>query len=225
MTSAGASTAIAESPVARARTLSLARFALPPAVAIVILAAALLLLMTPQWMHRALTNAGCVDFYASVSQDCYQLSDSTVRELFLGPGTFSSFPVNEASHMRDVRVVLWGFLGLASVSLALVAWQLLRRGGSPSVWRSIARGGLLTVGFVLVVGAFAALAFGPVFELFHRIFFPGGNWAFSADSLLIRLYPYEFWQLTAGALGIIAAVAGVTVWLIARRRAKALEQG
>ena len=204
--------------------VSLSGLALSPAVAVVILAAALLLLMTPQWMHRALTNAGCVDFYAALSQDCYQLSDSTVRELFFGPGTFSPFPVDEASHMRDVRVVLWGFLGVAALSAAIVVWKLWRDGRSAATWRSIARGGLLLAGFVVVVGAFALIAFGVAFELFHRIFFPGGNWAFSGNSLLIRLYPYEFWQLTAGALGILAAVAGVTVWLIARRRAKALEQ-
>lgn len=73
-----------------------------------------------------------------------------------------------------------------------------------------------------VLGGFALLAFGVAFELFHRVLFPGGNWAFPADSLLIRLYPYEFWQLSATAFGALAMLGGASVWYLARRRARAL---
>lgn len=183
-----------------------------------ILAVALLILMTPIWMHFALNSTGCRDFYAGLSQDCYALSDGTIRELFVGPGTFTAFAPSEAAHMRDVRIVLWAFLVLAAASLLIVAWRVWRDGRSPETWRAVARGGLLLAGIVVVVGLFAALAFSVAFELFHRIVFPGGNWAFSGDSLLIRLYPYEFWQLTAGALGVLAIVGGLGSWYLARRR-------
>lgn len=204
----------------RQRTLSIASVLVPPATAIVIAACALLLLMTPVWMHFALDLSGGSQALAT-PELAHQLSDRTVAELFLGPGTFSSFAAEEAGHMSDVRLVLWGFLGVAGASLAIMVWALGR--GRVSTWQALARGGLLLVGVTVVIGAFAVLAFGVAFELFHRIFFPGGNWAFAEDSLLIRLYPYEFWQLTAAALGVLLVTGGGAVSWIARRRAHALE--
>ena len=185
-------------------------------------AVALLILMTPPWMHIALDLSGGSRVLASL-QLAYQLSDQTVAELLVGPGTFSSFTADEAAHMRDVRVVLWGFLGVALASAAFVGWRLSRAGDRAKAWRGVARGGLLLCGVIVAVGLVATLAFGPAFELFHRIFFPGGNWAFADDSLLIRLYPYEFWQLTAAALGVLTIFGGGLVWWVARQRARVLE--
>lgn len=185
---------------------------------IVILAIALLLLMTPIWMHFAISASAIPGIQPSLTP----LSDRTVFELLFGPGTFSAFAPDEAAHLRDARVVLYVFLGLAIGSAGLIAWSIARRGADPRTWRSIARGGAALAVIVILLGAFAALAFGVAFELFHRIFFPGGNWAFAADSLLIRLYPYGFWQLTAAALGALGVVGGLIVWFLARRRARAL---
>ena len=219
VTSVRASATLPESAVPRPRTWPLAAVLLPPATAIVIGAVALLILLTPPWMHLALDLSGGSSGLATLQQ-AHELSDQTVVELFAGPGTFAAFAADEAGHMRDVRLVLWGFLGLALASFAIVAWRLSRHGRSPQTWQAVARGGLLLVGVTVVVGLFATLAFGVAFELFHRVFFPGGNWAFAQDSLLIRLYPYEFWQLTAGALGVLLIVGGVVVWWFARRRAR-----
>ena len=187
---------------------------------IVILAISLLLLMTPLWMHSALTTA-----WAPGGDTSYglALSDRTVWEIFVGPGTFSAFAADEAAHMRDVRVVFWAFMALAIASLAFVLWRLVRHGGEARTWRSIARGGIALAVILVVGGTIAFIAFDTAFELFHRIFFPGGNWEFPADSLLIRLYPYPFWQLSAAALGVLGAVGGIIVWWLARRRARTLE--
>jgi uncharacterized membrane protein len=73
-----------------------------------------------------------------------------------------------------------------------------------------------------VLGVVAAVAFGLAFEVFHRLLFPGGNWAFPADSNLIRLYPIAFWQLSVAALGLLAGGAGALTWWIGRRRAASL---
>lgn len=193
-------------------------------MAIAIGAVALVILMAPTWMHFALDLSGGSRALATPAQ-AYQLSNQTVAELIAGPGTFASFSADEASHMRDVRVVLWAFLGLALASAAVVAWHVVRRGKSPKTWRSVSRGGALLVGLTVAIGVFATLAFGVTFELFHRMLFPGGNWSFAPNSLLIRLYPYEFWQLTAAALGALAISGGLATWWFARRRARALEAG
>ena len=193
-----------------------------PASALVIAAAALLLLMAPPWMHFALDASGGSNSQATPAL-AYMLSDDTVAELLLGPGTFARFTAGEAAHMRDVRLVLYVFLALAVASAALVAWRILRQPREPRTWRSIARGGAALAAAVAVLGVFAALAFGVAFELFHRILFPGGNWAFPQDSLLIRLYPYGFWQLSAAALGVLSIGGGLIVWALARHRARTLE--
>jgi len=220
MTSAQASATLPERIGTTSRASSVAAALVAPATMIVILAVSLLLLMTPIWMHFALPIAW------SGGDPTYglQLSDNTISELFFGPGTFSAFGADEAAHMRDVRVVFWGFMALAAMSVALIGWRVARHGGEARTWRSISRGGLALAVILAVVGPLALLFFDSAFELFHRIFFPGGNFSFPADSLLIQLYPFVFWELSAGALGILSIVGGLIVWWLARRRARTLER-
>jgi integral membrane protein (TIGR01906 family) len=196
------------------------RILLSLATAISILAVALLLVMTPVWMHFAVGATSTANFVSP--QQAFELSDRTVAELFLGPGTFAPFASDEAAHMRDVRVVLYGFLLLSAACLVFVAASLLRAPRGVSRWKAVSRGGIWLIVAMVVLGVFALTAFEAAFTLFHEIFFPGGNWAFSADSLLIRLYPEQFWELSAAALGILASLGALIVWITARRRAAAL---
>src|SRR5438132_1500168 len=80
----------------------------------------------------------------------------------------------------------------------------------------------MVAGGTIVLGVVGWFAFEPLFELFHRVFFPGGNWAFDArSSRLVQLYPYAFWQLAATGLGTGVAVLGILAWAVGRRRARA----
>lgn len=202
---------------------------LPPATAITILAVALLLLFTPLWTHFAIGSSGGGTFLATPDM-ANQVSDKTIRELFFGPGTFSYstapgpvvFSAEEAAHLRDVRVVLFAFLGLASLSAASIAFALFRHGKEAATWRGIRHGAVSLAILLAVLGVIGVLAFGLAFELFHRLLFPGGNWAFPPDSNLIRLYPYAFWQLSAAALGVLSFAGAGIVWFVARRRAAKL---
>jgi hypothetical protein len=186
-----------------------------------LLAIALLLLMTPIWTHFAIAASGGTQATRD-SASALALSDRTVGELFLGPGTFSDYDVDEAAHMRDVRLVLYGFLGIAAVSVTFIAWSFWRAPRDPATWRALSRGGAATIVLLIGLGVFAALAFDAAFELFHRLLFPGGNFEFPSTSLLIRLYPIEFWQLSAAAMSGLGITGGLLVWLVGRRRAAAL---
>jgi integral membrane protein (TIGR01906 family) len=218
MTSAKASAVVSDRDDWRLRVDAVTARLVAPATMIVILAIALLVLMSPFWIHFALDTVR-----GPGAEPPLWLSDRTVKELFLGPGTFYDFVEDEAGHMRDVRVVLQVFLALALASAGVIGWQLWRHPDRPQLWRSIARGGLALSVTILVLGVFAAVAFDAAFELFHRVLFPGGNWSFPADSLLIQLYPYAFWELTSAALGVLAIGGGLVVWLVARRRARTVE--
>ena len=66
--------------------------------------------------------------------------------------------------------------------------------------------------------AWAALDFNGLFAAFHAVLFPQGNWMFSYDSLLIGMYPLDFWMGMAGiwfattlVLSILAIVVGATL--------------
>jgi integral membrane protein (TIGR01906 family) len=225
MTALGASSA----PVSAvgSRRLSLTAILVPAATAVTILALALLPLLTPWFMHPALDAADSALWLRTSTQTTHQLSDATVHDLVAGgdfaiaaPGGGAFFTTAEAAHMRDARTLLYAFLGLAALSVALLAVGVARARDRSAAWRSLATGARgLAIG-VVVAGVVGFFAFEPAFELFHRIFFPGGNWAFDpATSDLVRLYPYLFWQIAAGSLGAIAVGIAVLTWWFSRRRA------
>jgi hypothetical protein len=216
----------------------------PPATILVVLVGAVLLLMTPLWMHPALDASGALNVteMRGYRQALITVSDRTVSELLFGPGTFvitvpddcvppsaracpiplPFYAADEAAHLRDARLVLYLFLVPAAISLVFLMATVMRRGRDARVWRAIARGGKALVIATIVLGIIGVLAFGAAFTLFHQIFFPGGNWEFPPDSNLIRLYPYAFWQLTSVALGVLCIAGGTVAWLVGRRRAAKL---
>lgn len=210
---------------------SLQRWLLPPATATAILGLALLLLLTPVWVHAAIDLAGGTTPGGDRAA-AHAVSDRTVADLLSGgtfdiaaPGGAAMYTADEIGHLRDVRVVLYVFLGLAAGSGLLVFVTVARAARDARLWRAVSAGGAVLIGAVAVLGVVGVLAFGPAFELFHRLLFPGGNWAFPVDSNLIRLYPYAFWQLSAAAMGALAIAGGAAVWLAGRWRAERLSQG
>ena len=203
---------------------------------VVIVAVAVLLMMTPLYMHGALDRAGSAGFLGVSKEYADEVSDATVRELLLGPGTFVDPPLSdgridfydaaEASHLRDARAVLDGLLVLAGLSIVVLTVGYVRSRRQPRYWRAMSAGaGVLAVAF-LVIGALFLVAFDAAFTLFHEIFFPGGNWAFDfATQRLVQLYPIPFWEEVTTVLGIVTiAVSAVVCWLT-RRRARRLEAG
>jgi integral membrane protein (TIGR01906 family) len=196
------------------------RVGIPVATMLVIGVLAVLALMTPFYMHPALDAASSAAWLGTTPSQAHEYSDQTIGDLFAPSGEFAIFSADERAHMRDVRVVLWGFLGLAALGVAGLAVAYRRRADRTDVIRAIGRGGAVLAVGAVVVGAVAAVAFEAVFELFHRIFFPGGNWSFDpTTSRLVQLYPEAFWEITSAALGVLLVGGGLIVWLMARRSA------
>lgn len=138
-------------------------------------------------------------------------------ELAAAPEEYT-LPADALSHLDDVyRVVAGARIGLvvALLAVAACAHVAIRVGRR-------ALGGVLTAAGVAVVAVFALLAawvvvdFNGFFAAFHSLFFANGTWTFSYDSLLITMYPPEFWigmgavwLATTGLLSIAAVVVGV----------------
>jgi integral membrane protein (TIGR01906 family) len=215
---------------ARAASLVVGNVLVSIATAIAILGVALLPLLTPLVIHPLL-DLGQANLWLGLSPaTTHQLSDRTVAELVFGPGAFAFagasgapfYTAAEASHLRDARTLLYLFEAVALISLVLVFWSARSRGA----WTAISRGAGALIVAVVVIGVVGFLAFEPAFELFHEIFFPGGNWAFDPyTSHLVQLYPYVFWEAVSASLGALAIGISLAVWWVARRKARNAETG
>jgi len=209
------------------------RLLVPVATMLTIGAVALLLLFTPFWLHPALDAADSAAWLGMTQQQVHEFSDRTVQDLVFASGDFDFvagdgtpfFDASERAHMRDVRVVLYGFLGLSTVAATLLGVVTYRRRADAAVLKGISRGGAWLVIGTLVVGVFAAVAFDQAFELFHEIFFPGGNFSFDPTTeRLVQLYPFAFWQYTSAALGLLLVAGGAVTWFVGRRLAARRER-
>lgn len=125
-----------------------------------------------------------------------------------GPGG-SVFTPDEYAHMTDVRHVFIGF-ELAAVAGAVVGVVILARAarGQRDSALLLARGASISAGLgVAAIAIAAAVAFDPLFLLFHEIFFPQGNFLFPPDSNLIAMYPDPYWYGMTLRIGLTFVVA------------------
>jgi hypothetical protein len=193
--------------------------------ALAIVALALLPLLTPWVMHAALDAADSAAWLGVDAQATHGYSDWTVDELVFGPGTWEGtgpdgsamYDASEVEHLRDVRQLLWLTFLLGAIGLVAILVLLERSADGNEVLAAVGLGGALVAVTVVVVGVVGVVAFDPLFELFHRVFFPQGDWAFDPSSQrLVQLYPFAFWQIMGAALGLVMVLLGVAVALLAR---------
>jgi hypothetical protein len=134
----------------------------------------------------------------------------------------SLWTTTEYRHMADVRNVFVGAETFAALALGVAGFRVFRARRRGDSLRLLRDGALVATGLVAIFGLAAAVAFEPMFLLFHRVFFPQGNFLFPPESNLIRLYPEWYWQgITAGIGGSFIAIALVAAAAahIALRRA------
>ncbi|MDD9954233.1 MAG: DUF1461 domain-containing protein [Candidatus Woesearchaeota archaeon] len=115
---------------------------------------------------------------------------------------------DEQDHMTDVhRLFTIGYI-LVVLALTCLFFGLWKKRITYKVfWRS----GWACITFCMVVSLFAMFSFSRFWTLFHKIFFPQGNWEFPAESVLITLYPSMFfqgfvlhWLAIIGGYGVLA---------------------
>lgn len=148
----------------------------------------------------------------------------------LAPGGEPLFTDNEVSHMADVKYLLWYamIIGVGLLLLTLLMALLLRAWRPGGFARGVFAGAWATIGLMIGVAVLAIVDWQLFFTEFHNLFFPQGNWAFPADSALIRLYPEQFWIdagiWVAALLLIFSLVALLVTWPTKRRRARRAER-
>jgi integral membrane protein (TIGR01906 family) len=196
------------------------------ATAIVIVTAAVLPFLTPQWVAFEQGRANAAAWTGYTIDELNTATGAILSDLVLGPADFDvavrGEPVldsREQGHMRDVRTVFVGLWALAAISVVILLLAI-RRSDRAGTWSAVRRGSIGLVGLVLLLGIGSFVAFDAMFELFHRIFFPAGSYTFDpASERLVQLFPFQFWEETAFVVGVlIAAIALLVALVVGRRR-------
>ena len=198
------------------------------ATAIVIVTAAVLPFLTPQWVAFEQGRANATGWTGYSTEELDVATGAILSDLVFGPPSFDvqvgGEPVldeREQGHMRDVRTVFVGLWTLAAASVAILIVTAWRRRYRAATWRAVRGGALGLTVAIAVVGVGALAAFDALFELFHRIFFPAGSYTFDPGTeRLVQLFPYQFWGETALVAGIVIVVVSILVALIAGRRSR-----
>lgn len=115
------------------------------------------------------------------------------------------------SHLDDCfAIAMWATpLVLGSYVGSIVLLIVLGVFGGPRRGRLLGTvllsAGLLVFALFAGLGLWVALDFNGFFAAFHSLFFSAGTWTFSWDSLLISMYPPEFW-IGMGAVWLVTTM-------------------
>jgi integral membrane protein (TIGR01906 family) len=197
------------------------------ALAVVVTLLGPLLLFNPLLTSALQVRHGVADALDTTQPEVERVTAAYLVDIYLdGPfdasldGSAPLLDADERSHMTDVSrlVRLLALITIVALVVAVVCGAWLRREPRRSGRIMLLAAG--AVGAVAVVLAIVfAVAFEPMFLLFHELFFPPGTYLFAEGSNLITLFPEGFWfdaALLAGASIVIVAtavaIAGFRAW-------------
>ena len=199
--------------------------------AIVVIAIAILPFLTPVWVGFEQGRANAAAWTGYSEADLRAATSAILHDLVLGPPEFAveiaGAPVleeRERAHMRDVRGVFAGFALLAAAAAVVLVAGIAGAGrlGHPErAWRAIATGMRVLIVGIVVAGVIVTVAFDAAFEVFHRLFFPGGSYTFDPRTdRLVQLFPFDFWAETTLVLGAVIVALALVVAFVAGRLAR-----
>ena len=137
-------------------------------------------------------------------------------------------PEEAIGHLDDVHAVLVR----AGIVLACIAFVAILLSVLCGLWKGmflvgdmLVEAGIIAIVIMASCAITAFLNFNVLFNALHTVLFEEGSWVFSADSLLITMYPQAFWMTmgaiwaaTTGILSIIAIVLGIIIRNIGKRK-------
>ena len=91
---------------------------------------------------------------------------------------------------------------------------------SDDFWRSLALGGKLAIGLIVLILVGVVVGFRALFTGFHLIFFEGDTWIFLFSDTLIRLFPMRFWQDSFIYVGLLTLVGAFILIDLTQKYAK-----
>ena len=201
------------------------------ATALVLLGGSILAFLNPVFVRFEQDRTGVAQLTGYSAADLDRVASRLLGDLVFWQGDFD-VPVGgrqvlspaEVGHMRDVRGVFAGFFALVAAALLVLVVAFLRTCGTEAraaAWRAVGGGARGLAIAIAVVSAFVMFAFDAAFEVFHRLFFAAGSYTFDPRTdKLVQLFPEAFWSETAVFVGVVALLASIGTWLVARARAR-----
>ena len=161
------------------------------------------------------TLSGAPDLPADGSMPRF---DELAARLMLADDAYV-LPSDALSHLDDVftvvRTARTVLIVLAVVALVGCVTIASTRGRIQAGKTIMASPGVVLVLFA-GLALWAALDFDGFFAFIHSLFFTAGTWTFSADSLLIRMYPEGFWTGMAVVWLATTTVACIVCLILGR---------
>jgi len=157
-----------------------------------------------------------IDFFKYGNDADKGYPEISVRYVDEGRNESISFTVDEVSHLYDVRRLLTAIFitYIAVILLFLIMMVLLVERNAASILYNTGlvflSSSILMIVFITVL-YFMGRNFPVLFENFHRVFFPGGNYAFPRGSLIITLFPFGFFYDFFVRLIMASAIISVTL--------------
>lgn len=130
-----------------------------------------------------------------------------------------TLPTDALSHLQDCTSVFQtgristGVVGAFGI-VGLVALGFLA--GRRRIGGAMILAGTLVVAIIGALGVWAVVDFDGLFTWMHSLFFANGTWTFSADSLLIQLFPEAFWAAMAGLWIVSSLILAAIVTFVGR---------
>lgn len=142
-------------------------------------------------------------FVSFLSPGSDELVGGVVDFLKFNADLSEEFTSDMKSHFHDVRLVMvFGWLLVFSTVAGLF---YARVDYNKVFWQS----GVSICGFLVFLTSWILIDFDSLFTVFHLLLFPQGNWQFPSDSIIISLFPQEFFITTAIICVVFSFLIGV----------------
>lgn len=167
------------------------------------------------WDGRANVHDGAPDM-AGVPATETSFGIDALEDAFAAAGERYVLAPDAMSHLDDVFAVVQtarrGLFG-ACIAACVLSCAVAFRSGKRALACVLTGAGSVVLGAFALLAAWVVFDFNGFFAAFHSLFFAAGTWTFSRDSLLICMYPPEFW-MGMGAVWLAATGASSVVCLI-----------
>lgn len=120
----------------------------------------------------------------------------------------------ERSHLSDVRQIIFGIKVILAASIIVMAVILRQFDSKPAALRLA---GIIVV-CISVLLAVGSLAFNTFFEIFHKALFKPGTYMFEQNSVLISLFPLDYFQHSFLAIVVTCGIAGLALFAVGTKK-------
>ena len=122
--------------------------------------------------------------------------NANVISYLRGDEELQGFTDSEKSHMQDVKklIDIAKILFLISLAIIIAAIIALKKKTKETFRKASKYSSITTLAISAIITILTLADFGETFYSSHTLLFPQGNWLFPASSLLIQLYPEQFFM-------------------------------